>query len=274
MIVVAKVLTPSAIASADYPIAQTPALGGEKLVYLTTRPSRLLGVAFLTADNVIQYSYVNIPTAPTPGPIVAVALDGGILQDAEATISYGNAGGYMTGSFTNVGYTSQQASFDFPVGRGVELSGNYEAPVASSVPVVTSGTLKQGSKFALIELPTLTAFALAGCTNNRAIKVPTRNTKSIPCGMNKAEWTTPGMTQEGSLEVTGLQVGVDDGLSRYRGTKCQAMLVTVREGRLITQRDFCLDWTGEADENYPEGDSEATVVLRGMYSKIVVLPAP
>jgi hypothetical protein len=266
-------LTPTTIASADYPIAQTPALGGEKIVYLTTKASRLLGVGFLTSDDVVEWKYVNAPTA-SQGPIVAVAIDGGIQAAGAAspTITFSGGGG-LTAAFTSVGWSANQTLFDFPAGRAVEFTGTT-FPTSSSVNNLATSGMKQGSKFAIIEMPFYADFLLAGCTNNRSIKVPSRNTKSIPCGMNKAEWTTPGMTQEGNLEVTGLQMGVDDGLSRFRGTKCQAMLPTVREGRLITQRDFILDWTGEADENYPEGDSEATVALKGMFSKMVVLIAP
>lgn len=285
MAAVTKNLTPSAISAVDYPIAKTPALGGEKLVYLSTGNSRLLGVAFAPTDLVagaaFDYQFVLTPSADPPGPILAVALDGGILQAAAATIGFGGTSGTgvgrLMGSFTNVGYSSH-TDFNFPTGRAVELiTGgvqSYVAPVSSSVPVVVDGTIKQGTKFALIEMPAYSTFTLAGCTNNRQIQVPSRDTKSIACGLNKAEWTTPGMTQEGSLEVTGLNVGIDDGLSRFRGLKCQAMLVTVREGRIITQRDFCLDWTGKETDSYGEGDAEATVSLTGSFSRMAVLPAP
>ena len=262
-------LTPNTISAADYPTAQTPTLGGEKLVYVTTRPSRLLGTAFLTADGVIEYKYVNLPSSATPGPIVAVALESGVLQDSPGgEITFAG----LTGTFEPVGWSSNQG-FDFPSGRAVELTGTYEEPTISTAPTVTDDMLA-GSKFALLELPPLSAFQLAGCTNDRRVKLPARGTKTIPCGLNSAEWTTPGRTTVGELEVTGLNQGADDGLLRYIGLKCQAMLVTQREGRLITQRDFCTDWTPEADVNYPEGDGESTVSLRGMYSRIAVLPAP
>lgn len=269
---VSAVLTPAAIAEAEYSTAKTPVLGAEKDVYLTTSASRLLGTAFLTADGVIQYTYVGLPTAGTPGPIVVAATGAGILQLAADTITYGG----LTGSFTPVAWSSNQ-TFDFPVGRAVELTGTYSAPTSSSVPSLTlspgAGMLR-GSKFQIWELPPLTSFHLAGCTTEKSVKLPVRGTKSIPCGMEGAEWTTPGMSRVGELSATGLNQGFDDGLLRYAGTKCQAMLVTTREQRLIVQRDFCMDWTPEVDNNYPSGDGESTVALRGEFSKIAILLAP
>src|SRR5574343_2009657 len=114
-------LTPSTIQDADYPIAQTPALGGEKIVYLSTKASRLLGVCFLTADDTIEYKFVNEPSA-VQGPILAVAIDGGILADAAPTITLAGAGG-LTATFDNAGWSSQQTRWDFPVGRAVEFTG-------------------------------------------------------------------------------------------------------------------------------------------------------
>ncbi len=260
-------LTPASVASTDYPTVQTPVLGGEKEVYVSTQPSRILGTALVTDDSgTIDYKYVNVPTN-SPGPILAVAAGSGILQTSATTITYAG----LTGSFTPCGYATNQG-FNFPIGRAVELTGTYVAPNSSSVPTAAS-TLLRGSKFTLIEFPLLNTFHLAGCTNNRSIKVPGRMTKSIPCGMEAAEWTTPGRTQIGSLEVTGLNQGIDNGLGRYTGVKCQVMLVTLREGRIITQRDFCTDWTPTVTESDPEGDSESTMSATSEFSKIAMLPA-
>lgn len=265
----ALVLTPATLQAVDYPLAQQPVLGGEIEVWLTTKPSRLLGTAFFTADNTLQYTYENVPVSgPPAGPIVAVALESGIRQNAAAsTITYAG----LTGSFSPIGWAANR-SFNFPTGRAVELDGTYAEPTSSSVPTVGAGML-QGSKFALVEMPALTDFVLAGCTNNRTIKVPARGTKNIPCGMNGARWTTSGLIKPGEMEITGLNQSIDDGLGRFLGLNCQAMLTAVRGGRLITQRTFCLDLTPEADIAMPEGESESTITARGQFSKMIVLPA-
>jgi len=265
----AKILTPATIAALDYPQAQQPVLGGEVEVWLTTKPSRLLGVCFFTADDTLQFTFRNTPlTGPPGGPIVAIALESGVMQTgAASTITYAG----LTGSFQPIGWAANKG-FNFATGRGVELDGTYAAPTSSSVPTVATG-MKQGTKFALVEMPALADFVLAGCTNNRTIKVPVRGTKNIPCGMNEAEWTTPGRVKPGELEITGLNQSIDDGLGRFLGLNCQAMLVSVRGGRLITQRTFCLDYTPEADIAMPEGEGESTITARGQFSKYLVLPA-
>jgi len=269
---VAVDLTPSAVDAADYPVAQTPRLGGEILVYLSSSPSRILGTGLLTADGVISWTHLLTPSDGTPGPIVVVATGGGVLQVAADTITYAG----LTASFSPVAWSSI-STFDFPVGRGVEMTGTYVAPTSSSVPTLTLAAgsgMSRGSQFAIVELPALSAFKLVGCTTDRNVTVPSRATKSIPCGMQAAAWTTPGMESIGELEVTGLNKGPDDGLLRYAGVKCQAMLVSMRESRLITERSICTDWVGTARTPYPSGDGEATVTLSGQYSKFVMLPAP
>lgn len=266
-------LTPSTINSADYGIAQTPLLGGELKVYLSAKPSRILGKALLTSDGVISYKYLLPPTsATTPGPIAAVAIGGGVLQTAADTITFAG----LTGSFSPVGWASNQ-TFNFQVGRGVELTGTFVNPTSSSVPTLSltpgAGMLR-GSQFNIVELPSYSDFVLAGCTTERSVTVPSRASKNIACGMEASEWTTPGMTSQGELEITGLNQGPDDGLLRFAGVKCQAMLVGLREERLETFRAICTDWTGTARTPYPTGDSESTVTLSGAFSRYIVFPAP
>lgn len=263
-------LTPAAIAAAEYQTVRTPALGGEIEVKLSTGASYLLGTALLTADGTLEYTYVSVPTA-NPGPIVAVAIGAGVQQAAADTITYGG----LTGSFTPNGWSSNR-TFNFPVSRGVELTGTYSAPTSSSVPTLSLGGsngMLRGSRFALYQMPLLASFVAAGCTSDRNVTMPVRGTKNIPCGMEEAEWTTPGSTKAGELSITGLNQGYDDGLLRFAGVKCQAMLYRLRESRLITERTICLDWTPTCRTPYPSGESEATVELSGSFNKAIVLVA-
>lgn len=269
----ALVLTPTTVAAADYSIARNPAVGYEAKVYLTSKASYKLGSALLTAngDAGLGYTYVGLPQA-SPGPIVAVATGAGVFQTAADTITFAG----LTGQFTPAGYSSMQG-FDFQVGRAVELDGTFAMPTSSSVPTLTlaagSGMLK-GSQFEIWELPTLTDFTLVGCTNDKNLDIPARGTKNIPCGNNQAEWTVPGMTSIGSLEVVGLNQGFDDGLMRFAGVKCQVMIVELKEDRLVRLRAICTDWTPSCKAPYPAGDAEATVTLSGQYSRFIALPAP
>jgi hypothetical protein len=272
---VTKSFTPAAIDSGLYNLAQTPVLGGEVQVWLSTGASRLLGTAMVTStDGSVTVSWRQnlLPTIGTPGPIAAVAAGGGIVQSAADTITYAG----LTGSFTPCGWTANQ-TFGFPTGRAVELTGTYSAPTVSSVPTfsLTAGTgIQTGSWIDFIELPALSTFVLAGQTTDRRVTVPSRNTKAIAAGMYEAFWTTPGIIKTGNLAVTGLNQGYDEGLLRFAGVKCQAMLVPMREGRTITARSVCLDWTGSAETPYGSGESESTVSLTGMFNRMCSFVAP
>ncbi len=261
-------LTPTTLVAADYSTSRRPALGGEIEVELSVSPSKLLGIGLLTADGVVDYTYEALPTVGTPGPIVAVAMGNGIQQSSASAVTYAG----LSGTFTPVAHSSN-ATFNFPVGRAVELvtAGSYEAPTSSSVP--TAPGLLMGSKFALIELPLLATFIPVGSTTDRNVTLPVRGTKNIAAGMEEARWSTPGMAKAGELSITGLNQGYDDGLLRFAGVLCQAMLYRLSSERLITERTFCLDWVGSCRTPYPSGESEATVELTGSFYRAVVLPA-
>lgn len=272
----AKILTPATVGAADYSLVQSPALGGELEVWLTSKASRLLGSARLTADGSagVVWKFVNLPSsASTPGPIVAVVTGGGITQKAADTITYAG----LTGQFTPVGWSSNQGNYNFQVGRAVELDGTFANPTSSSVPTLSQGAgngMLAGSQFEIWELPKATDFTLAGCTTDRQLTIPARGTKNIACGMNEAEWTVPGMVKVGQLEITGLNQGFDDGLLRFIGVRCQAMLVEKKDNRVTRMNAICTDWVGDCKAPYPSGESEATVQLTGQFSRFIALLAP
>lgn len=270
---VTKILTPNTVGSADYPIVQVPHLGGQKQAKLSTKPVRVLGTGFLSADGVIDYKFLNLPIesagAPT-SPILAVSLTG-IFGAAAVTVNYGG----ISAAFQPVGWSSKQTgqdAFTFGAGRAVELIGNYVSPVASSVP--TAAAALQGSKFALIQVPNLTDFTTVGCTNQSRVQIPVKQSKSIPCGMNEAEWVTPGTQKPGDLEITGLSHGPDDGLQKFAGLNCTVLLETIQQDRVIAMREICSNWVCAIEENNPSGEGESTLTAKSMFEKIMVLPAP
>lgn len=271
---------PGAIAAADYPVAQTPILGGELQVWVSTHSARIIGDA-LVKDNSggIIWTYrsaVDVTnTASNPlGTIVVAARGGGIISDASDTITYG---GLTSAAIAPVAWSSNQ-SFTFPAGRAWAMTGSFTQPATSSAPAITNpgvGTgIRQGSMFSIIELPAFTTFKLAGVTSDRKVTPPNRGSKSIAGAMEEGYWTTPGVNKVGELEVTGPNLGYDDGLLRYAGIKCQALLMTLRENRLITYQAVAVDWTGAPETPYGAGETEATVTLRGPFNRLCAFPAP
>ena len=269
--------TPASIAAADYPIAQTPILGGELQVWVSTGQARILGDALVkneTGSIIWTYRGAADTTTSPQGAICLAARGGGIISDASDTVTYG---GLTSAALAPVGWSSV-TNFNFPSGRAWEFTGSFTQPAASSAPAITNpgvGTgIRQGSMFSIIQLPAFSTFKLAGVTNDRKVTPPTRGSKAIPGGMEEAYWTTPGSNKIGELEVTGPNLGYDDGLLRYAGIKCQAMLVTMRENRLITVNAVCMNWTGAAETPYGSLENEATVTLKGPFERLCAFPAP
>jgi hypothetical protein len=263
---VTRNLTPAPIANADHVIAQTPALGGEYEAFLTSKQSRLLVSFFCTADDSSgETTFFQLPST-TPGPILAVVRNE--IRGATAAVGVTYCG--ITATFTPPLYARNQG-FDFPACKAIELLGTLTTPDITSVPVVTNA--KRGTKIDIIEMPALADFIKVGATNSEKIKMPMSTSKNIANRMDSSYWTTQGKTEIGTLEIEGLDFGVDDGLARFGGVKCQVMLRLNREDLINTRHEFYLDWTPSIDRNNPEQDGEAKVTASGMFSRAALLSA-
>lgn len=262
---VTRVLTPDAVATADYPLAQTPPLGGEKDVYASTTKARILGYITQSADSVGSYTFVNLPSA-SPGPILAVVYNR-LTSDDRAYVTYAGLGG----GFLAPGYVADQ-SYSFPGGKAVELTGTFSTPTSATTASMTNGSV--GDKIVLVEMPALTAFNYVGCTKDKSTKIPTATSKGIDCQLNTNRWVTQGKRESGELTVNGLDHGPDTGLMRIRGLKCVAMIDANKEDAVKTSRTFCIDWTPSLTNSDPDGDGESTIAATGMFSIVAILSAP
>jgi hypothetical protein len=180
----------------------------------------------------------------------------------------------LAGTFTPAGYASD-TTYNFGTTRGVELvsASEVNSPIlAASVPTITN--MYRGCRVGFIQLPRLTDFKLVGSTKTSDITVPSRSSKAIARGTDSSWWSKPGMTTEGRLRVTALDLIEDDGLSRYRGSKCQAMVVTKKEDTVITSRQFCTNINLGGETRNPEGDETSELSAEGSFQYMVTLVAP
>lgn len=262
-------LTPAAIAIEDYPMAWTPALGGEMEVYITSKRSRLLGVWTATdSAGAGTYEYFATPTDATPGPILAIVeTDLRAVATDPVSVTYAD----ITAEFEPPLWARNQ-TLDFPATRAVELIGTLGAFTSSTVPTVANA--KRGTRIALVEMPVLADFKHVGSTNGQKIKIPTRTSKPIGRKLFSAYWNVAGKTEIGTLEVASLDEGVDDGLRRYMGIPSTVMVKAFREGQIVRSHEFFLDWVPSSDMDQPEGDGENKLNATGMFSRMAVLPAP
>lgn len=269
----ALLLTPGAVDAADYPIVQKPSLGGERDVYASTTPARLLGFATLTDDAdgtpddaIIEWNFVALPNA-SPGPIIAVVTNN-LRADDNAVVEFAG----LSGTFERSGWSRNPTDPEFPAGRAVELDGAFSMPTTSGVATITNA--KRGTKIAIIEMPPLTDFKHVGCTNSKQVKLPTRKSKAIACQLQSSRWVKPGMTEIAELTVESLDIGPDDGLAAIAGLNTVAMLVNTAEDLIVKSREFCLDWTPTINDDHGEGESESKRSASGLFSIFAVLPAP
>jgi hypothetical protein len=269
-------LTPVAIESEDYPIIQKPALGGERDVYASLVPARLLGYTTLMEDatgtpdaDIVEWTFVALPTSAPVGPIIAV-VDNKIRADDEAYAVVNFAG--LSGTFQRPAWSKTPLRANFGSGRAVELTGTYVAPTSTGVATITNA--KRGCRIALWEMPVLADFDHVGCTNTKKNKLPSRKSKPIRCGLKTARWVKPGETVVPELTVESLDFGPDEGLNSIAGQNVVAMIVDNAEDELVRSREFCIDWTPTLDQDHPEGEGESKASASGMYSQFAVLPAP
>ena len=207
-------------------------------------------------------------------PIVAFVMTGLRSANVAAAVSFGTIGSSVfTGSFTPAAYAQNQ-TFDFAAGRGVELVSEDFATVFTSLIVPTVTLAKRGSKFGLIQLPSLGAFRHVGCTTSKDIVVPVRGSKSISCGLDSSRFVKPGKTSEGKLTIKAKDAGEEDGLHRFKGLKCVAMIQTTKEESVLTSRQFCPNFTPSMSISNPDSDGEADQSAEGMFQHLITLVAP
>lgn len=331
-------LRPSTIAVADYEIAQSPALGSERDVWLTAKPSLVLGIATMSADGVVAYEYINaqmskrltgtVSKTAASAAVVGVgtkfltevqvgdriSIPGvaeelkevtNVADDLNITVAsnFTNSGaaqvgtlypanpivcfviteckadempvitlGDLTGDLKPAEYAQNQ-SFNFAATRGVELTGPGTNLInALDIPTITKA--KRGSMFGFVQLPKLSDFIKIGATRTRDITVPSKGSKAIASGLHSTRWVKPSKTSEGSLKITAIDLGDDDSLNRFRGSRCVAMVVTSKEEKIVTSRQFLTQYVPNLDVNNPEGDEEAMLNSEGMFQYMATLIAP
>lgn len=210
----------------------------------------------------------QIATLYSGNPIVACVLTE-LKSDLGAAIVLGD----LTATFTPAGYATDQ-NFYFPATRGVELVG--PAVIANLITRATIPTVaqcKRGARFAFIQLPRLNTFKLVGATTQADITVPVRNSKSVAAGMDSSRWNKPGKTSEGSLKVMARDITEEDGLNRFKGLKCCAMIETRKEGTLTVLRQFCTNFVPGGQVSNPDQDEASHIDGSGNFQHMCSLVA-
>lgn len=271
MAAIIKNLTPPQVAVADYEIAQSPVLGGELEVWLTAARTLLLGIAQITDDaGTVAYEYINRPknlSSATPGPILAFVLNE-CQSDAAPVITLGD----LTATMIPAEWAGNQ-SFNFGATRGVELIGPNSLYISHLTKPTITGA-KRGSRFAFVQFPRFDQFVHCGATTAADIELPTPTGKVVGDGLQRNRWMKIGNTTEGKLKITTKSLGADDGLNRFRGQRCCAMLVTRNEGKIVTVQQYATNFVPGAKITNPEAEADSSLDGEGMFQFLATLLAP
>jgi hypothetical protein len=246
-------LVPATIAVADYGIAQTPNLGGEVDVYVTSKPGGILKEVRNVGGSAYEtQTYIN-------GTFGAHAITAVVVGDFGLTNEIAGIIEVPEWAF------NQEARF--PVG--------WAGP--GSIPA-TFGA--RGEILYEVEIPgydpaeaTPFWYKLIG-VDSKDIGLPTRESKAIASGLKSNRWVVPGKTTIPEFSLTAKNLGQGDGLFKVGGLKNNVMLSYRKQGLLETCRVFILDWTPTVKVNSPESDGEETVTASGQYSLMAFFLAP
>ena len=214
---------------------------------------------------IVEFEFENLPSS-SPGPIVA-AVCGELRAAANAVIAYAG----LSAAFAPPGWAKNQTS-DFAFGKAVELIGTYSAPNANSVPTITNA--KRGTVIHLIELPPLAEFVLVGTTKTIGLTLPTQANHAIADRLNPAKWMTKARGEVGQLDLSALDHGSDDGLSRFNGMAVTVMIEDFRQDAIIIARTFLTNIRFGSKTNVPEGSEDTTKDNNGMFQDAAILAAP
>ncbi|HEX4630020.1 MAG TPA: hypothetical protein VH188_03575 [Chthoniobacterales bacterium] len=270
-------------ADEDLDIAASATLGLETLLSVSFTPVKLVGTLTQGADVPTSVwgqdgAYKN--PAGTVGVDMVMVCDNGVLSDEEIDITFditiegvGTPAGTAKAIFKPPTY-AQNDTFNFPIGLAAELTvqgaGNAGKKIHSITGINVAGIVggKAGNRFKILVLPD--DFLAVACAMD---KNPTpRSPKSvpIPCGYDAARWVKKGRSDPPTLELSAKYTSYGDGLPRVNGHRITAMLETVKDDRLLTERMVIGGWRPTITLRHGDGDSEDEARATGLFEEMAV----
>ena len=276
---------PTTLASADWPVAQKPTFGGEMDVYLTRDPAIEIGKYAVKATNSGVYTAdpVNTPLTGSGSASELIAV-----VDTSAGM-YGGASNIVltvTGTDQTDAALTGTATFAVPawvkntqrvfcLGFATDVVPATAGKKFKTVTGVTStnATDAKNSAIALFSVQSYDNFVQVGCTTTKEFTTKARVTRPVACGMDASAFAKPGRSDPGELNITSKAVTYGDGLAKFNGINCTAMLKVVKEGQIETDRWFFIGYRPTVRPNFGDGEDEATFQGTGFYEDLAVLVA-
>ncbi len=277
-------LEPSALTAAgDKTIAQKPSFGGEEKLYVCsnephTEPASYL-ILGLNSGTLSLDAAEAAALLATPQELIAVLetpLKAGSTNVVVSVTGTDAADGALTATFTfkPPGW-AKISEKTFPVGFGAgavsSVDGTKFKTIVSATVACAAGAA--GVKVTFFGVPSISAFTEVGCRTQSDYTTKASVPKSIACGTDSSAFVKPGMTKEGTLDITTKLVSAGDGLARFDGVRSTYLIETVKEKKVTTDRLFFLGAILEVTTSAPDGDGEVTAKGTGKYEDMAILVA-
>lgn len=149
--------------------------------------------------------------------------------------------------------------------------------LVSSITAVQTPTIVNGGplqSFRVYQLPQVADYELILATTEIDFNTKDRPAKGIDAGMESDFWVKRGKAMPGDLSIGSKYRSTTDGLQRYSGQKCTAMLVGLKEGAVLNDRLVFAQWVGAVKPKLPDGEGEATMECAGKFVDHLFFVAP
>ncbi|MDE2101798.1 MAG: hypothetical protein KGL39_31415 [Patescibacteria group bacterium] len=264
---------PAAIAQSDIQAAVNPYLGGEFQVFLSDTPAiELAQIAMTSSGNGSAASTYCSYTAKAGVSIVGVGGTGADLQMVAEERLTSAVNCVVTLNVTDdLGATTTATATFAPPSRASNQGSNFGKGYAVDLQVQTGATRKiasitgvasivggsRGAKFSIYQLPELASYILVGATTEKKFNTKSRGAVGIDIGMLADAAIKLGKTKKGELTIDSKFGSMSDGLNRFDGARCTALLVGLKDEVLTEQNLVFTSYIPSVEVTAPEGDGES-----------------
>ena len=263
---------PTDIAAANRNIARAPGIGLEYSVELS--PDPVLRHAEIKITDVGTYDPIDVDAvndlALSGSPadlVVAVRNEFESAVQGVLVLSVIDADGATVAATATLSPSQwwKNQDYGFAPGTAFDLvtANGKKVKKLLSVTSLTGG--KAGSRLRILQLPATSSFKFVGCTTNKDFTTPARESVSIACEEEAAQFVKAGRGAVPMLTVTSKLASMGDGLARYSGRFCTGRVIVEKAQKVISEVHYFGNWFPKAKPNVGDGNDEATVVAEGSY---------
>jgi hypothetical protein len=261
----------------DLDLAGSATIGAESLLSLSW--DDVIEVGTLVQTGATTGSWTGQPGYDTAtARDLVIFADNGLLSAAQIEITFDvhyDAPGTTVGTAKAILIPPSYAlntGFNFPQAFALDLtvqgSGNSGKKIFSidGLNAITGG--KTNNRLRVMALPE--TFHFVACVKDKNPGFPSPKSVAIACGYDASRWIKKGRSEVPTLECSAAYTSYGDGLMRANGHRLTAMIETVKDDRLLTERAIFTGWRPTVTARRGDGDTEDEARATGNYEAALV----